>query len=151
MKKILIVAVALMALGILTTGVAYAQGMGGRGPATAEGEGPLHTYIVDAYAGALGLTPAVLETRLAGGETAYYAALSQGIAADKIPTLLANARSKAVDAAVAAGVITSDQAAWMRSHNLGQCTGQGYGMGAGTGQSVGRGMGRGGHWQQSNP
>ncbi len=157
MKNFLIVVTVLVALGILTTGVAYAQGMGGHGPVTGNVEGPLHTYIVDAYASALGLTPAVLEARLDAGETAYDVAVSQGIAADQIPTILADARSKALDAAVKAGVITADQTAWMKSHGMGQAAGQGYGMGAGTGpcngtgQPIGQGMGRGNRWQQSNP
>jgi len=70
---------------------------------------------------------------------------------------LADARSKALDAAVSAGVITADQATWMKSRGMGQGAGQGYGMGAGTGpcngtgQPMGQGMWRGGRWQQSNP
>ena len=157
MKNFLIVVTVLVALGILTTGVAYAQGMGGRGPVTGNVEGPLHTYIVDAYASALGLTPDALEARLDADETAYDVAVSQGIAADQIPTILADARSKALGAAVKAGVITADQATWMKSHGMGQAAGQGYGMGAGTGpcnrtgQPIGQGMGRGNRWQQSNP
>lgn len=157
MKNFLIVLTVLLTLGILTTGVAYAQGMGGRGPVTGGVEGPLHTYIVDAYASALGMTPAALESRLDAGETAYNVALSQGIPAAQIPTLLAGARSKASDAAVSAGVMTADQAAWMKSRGMGQGAGQGYGMGAGTGpctgtgQPIGQGVGRGGRWQQSNP
>ena len=152
MKNFLIVVTVLLALGILTTGVAYAQGMGGHGPVTGNVEGPLHTYIVDAYASALGLTPAALEARLDAGETAYDFAVSQGIAADQIPELLAGAHSKALDAAVAAGIITTDQAAWMKSRGFGQ---GGYGMGVGlgyaAGQPFGLGMMRGWHWQQTNP
>ena len=156
-KNFLIVAALLLVLGVLTTGVAYAQGMGGRGPVTGGVDGPLHTYIVDAYASALGMTSAALEARLDAGETAYNVALSQGIPAAQIPTLLADARSKALDAAAKAGVITTDQATWMKSRGMGQGAGQGYGMGAGTGpcngtgQPIGQGMGRGGRWQQSNP
>lgn len=151
MKNFLIVVTLLAALGILTTSVAYAQGRGGREPVAGNVEGPLHTYIVDAYASALGLTPVALEFRLEAGETAYDVALSQGIAAAQIPTLLADARSKALDAAVKAGVITVDQAMWMTSRGMDQGAGQGYGMGAGTSQPIGQGMGRGGRWQQSNP
>ncbi|MBI3739174.1 MAG: hypothetical protein HY258_09035, partial [Chloroflexi bacterium] len=132
MKKIsLAVVLVLIALSVLTTGVAYAQGIGG-GPGIANGEGLLHDYIIKAYADALNLTPDALESRLAKGETVYQIALAQGIAADQIPTLLADARSKAFDAAVTAGVITADQAAWMKSHGFGQ-SGRGYGMGPGAG------------------
>lgn len=150
-KTVLSIALVLAALAILTTGVAYAQGFGGRGPMAAGGEGPLHDYIVAAYAEVLNLTPAALEARLDAGETAYQVALSQGLAADQIPGLLADARVKALDAAVADGVITSEQADWMKSRGFGQ-GGNGYGMGPGmgpcdgTGQPVGPGVGRGGRW-----
>ena len=154
MKKIsLAVVLILIALGVLTTGVAYAQGVGG-GPGIVNGEGLLHDYIIKAYADSLNLAPDALESRLAKGETIYQIALAQGIAADQIPTLLADAHSKALDAAVTAGVITADQAAWMKSHGFGQ-SGRGYGMGLstgpcnGTGQPIGSGMMRG--WGQPNP
>src|SRR5581483_8956558 len=139
MKKIsLAVVLVLVALGVLTTGVVYAQGVGGR-PGMVNGEGPLHDYIIKAYADALGLTSDALEARLAKGETVYQIALAQGIAADQIPTLLADARSKAFDAAVSAGVITADQAAWMKSRGFGQ-SGRGYGMGLGAGPCNGTGQ-----------
>jgi hypothetical protein len=147
-KSILIVVLALVALSVVGVGVAAAQGFTGRGPMMTNGEGPLHDYIVKAYADALKLTPDALEARLAKGETAYQVALSQGIAAAQIPTLLRDARVKALDAALAAGVITADQATWMKSRGFGQ---GGYGMGLGTGQPMGAGMMHGGRWAQANP
>ncbi|MCL4528796.1 MAG: hypothetical protein M1282_05235 [Chloroflexi bacterium] len=156
-KTLLIVVLLLAALSVVGVGAAAAQGFGGgRGPMISSGEGPLHDYIIKAYADALKLTPDVLESRLTNGETVYQIALSQGIAADQIPTLLADARSKALDAAVAAGVITADQSTWMKSRGFGR-GGFGYGMGAGvgpcngTGQPIGSGMMRGGRWGQANP
>jgi hypothetical protein len=147
-KTILIVVLLLTALSVVGVSAAAAQGIGGRGPIVSNGEGPLHDYIIKAYADALKLTTDALGTRLAKGETVYQIALSQGISAEQIPAFLADARSKASDAAVAAGAITTDQAAWMKSRGFGQ---GGYGMGAGTGQPIGSGMMRGGRWQQPNP
>lgn len=152
-KTLLSIALVLAALGVLGIGIVSAQGFGGRGPAAPAGDGPMHNYMVQAYADALNLTPAALGARLDAGETAYQVALLQGIAADRIPSLLADARSKALDAAVADGVITSEQADWMKSRGFGRGGyGNGYGMGAGmgpcngTGQPIGPGMGRGGRW-----
>ena len=153
-KTILIVVLLLVALGMVGVSAAAAQGIGGRGPMATNGEGPLHDYIIKAYADALKLTADALESRLANGETIYQVALLQGIPADQIPTLLADARARALDSAVAAGVITADQSTWMKSRGFGQ---GGYGIGAGvgpcngTGQPIGSGMMRGGRWGQSNP
>jgi hypothetical protein len=143
-------------------GVAIAQAPqppvpGGRGPMGRSGvtvvEGPLHDYMVNAMAAALGITPTDFEARQAAGKTAYQIALDLGISADKIPALLAGARAKALDAAATAGVITQQQATWMKSRGAGM----GIGNCTGTGQRIGGGMmgggmmGRGGRWQQTNP
>ncbi len=152
MNKILVTILMVGVLALAATSVAFAQGIGGgHGPMMTNGEGPLHDYMIKAYADALKMTPDALETRLDNGETVYQVAASQGVPADQIPTLLADARSKALDAAVAAGAITADQASWMKSRGFGQ---GGYGSGTcdGTGQQLGRGMMRGGgRWSQSNP
>lgn len=146
-KTILIVVLLLTALGVVGVGAAAAQGIRGRGPLGINGEGPLHDYIIKAYADALSMTPGALEARLANGETVYQVALSQGIAADQIPAVLADARLKALDSAAAAGVITTDRAAWLKTRGFGR---GGYGLGAGvgpcngTGQPIGQGMQRGG-------
>jgi hypothetical protein len=57
--------------------------------------------LVDSLAGALGISPSDFEVRRAAGETAYQIALDLGISAEEIPALLSDARSKAIDAAVA--------------------------------------------------
>ncbi len=155
-KTILVMAIASMgvaALAVFGTGVAFAQapqpvtpgfGMGmGRG----NGEGPLHEYMVNSLAKALGITPADFETRRDSGKTAYQIALDLGISADQIPALLSGARAQALDAAVAAKAITQQQADWMKSRGAGM----GQGVCDGTGQHTAGGMGRGGRWQQANP
>ena len=164
MKKTLLIAIVLAAVaGLAVAGVASAQGPqpttpgAGVGPMMVQGQvGPLHKYMLAAMAEALGIPAADLETRLASGETFYQIALAQGIAAEDIPALMQTARSQAIAAALADGVITQAQADWMLSHAFGR-GGYGQGMGAGqgacggTGISVGTGMQRGRHWVQQNP
>ncbi len=165
-KTIVVILLVVAALAVFTTGVAVAQtpqpptpgygsGMGygsGLGPMRAFAangeEGPLHEYMVKAMAEALGISADDFETRRDAGKTAYQIALDLGISADKIPTLLSDARAKALDAAVADKVITQQQADWMKSRGAG---GMGQGNCNGTGQPVGSGMGRGWRGQQTNP
>lgn len=159
MKKIVIVIALVLVAAVSMTGIVLAQTpqpptpgtwgpmMGGR--AATGVEGPLHDYMVNAMAAALGITPSDFETRQDAGKTAYQIALDLGISADKIPALLADARAKALDAAAADGVLSKQQADWMKSrgggaYGLGNCGGM---MGGG----YGRGMMGGGRWQQTNP
>jgi len=79
-------------------------------------EGPLHEYMVAAFAPAFNLTAETLEARLDAGET--------------------------LSAAVAAGVITQEQAEFMLSH-WEQMWASDYGPGSGNCGGMGRG-GRGG-------
>jgi hypothetical protein len=167
-KTIVVMLLVLAALTVFSTGVALAQapqpvnpgngggmgmgnGAGPMGPYAITGQaGPLHDYMVNAMAEALGISPADFEARQAAGKTAYQMALDLGISADKIPTLLSGARAKALDAAVADGGISQQQADWMKSRGAGGA-GMGQGNCSGTGQPVGPGTGRGGRWQQANP
>ena len=164
MKKTLLVALVLAVVaGLAVAGVAYAQGPQPTTPGVGYGAmmyqgqvGPLHEYMLAAMADAFGIPAADLDTRLANGETFYQIALAQGVAAEDIPALMQTARSQALTAALADGVITQAQADWMLSHAFGR-GGYGQGMGAGqgacggTGISVGTGMQRGRHWAQQNP
>jgi hypothetical protein len=146
-----------VALAVSVSGVAFAQtpqppASGGGALTGGTGfEGPLHDYMINAMSAALGITPSDFEVRLAAGKTAYQIALDLGISADKIPALLADARAKAMDAAAAAGVITQQQASWMKSR--GMMMGAGLGTCTGMSQHTNGGMmGRGGpHWQRANP
>ncbi|MBL8063572.1 MAG: hypothetical protein JNK32_11160 [Anaerolineales bacterium] len=161
-KTILIVALVLMALTAVGVGVVFAQDITppftGHGPMR-DGQGPLHTFMVIEFAKQLDLNVNDINTRLAAGESMYDIALSAGVPAEDIPALMLDVRSAALDAAVAANVITQEQADWMKSHGYGQggmgsgnCTGTGQ-QGAGmNGQRGGHGM-MGGGWQnqQVNP
>ncbi len=149
MKKSMVALVLVVAaLAAFTSGVAFAQAPQPiNGAARGTGDGPLHEYMVTAMAQALGITPNDLEVRLASGQTAYQVALDLGISADKIPALLTGARAQALDAAVAAGVITQQQADWMKTRG----TQMGMGNCSGPGQRIGQGMGGGWRFQQANP
>jgi hypothetical protein len=153
MKKIVIVSlVVISALVVLGVGTVFAQGgQPPQGPVGMMGsgqEGPLHEYMIQALAKAMGIDATQLETRIDGGETPYQVAISLGIAADKIPALLAAARTSALDSAVSAGVISQQQADFMKSRGFGG--GRGMGTGACSGMG-GTGVQRGWRWQQTNP
>ena len=169
-KTLLIVALVVLALGAVGVGVVAAQSgqqpYGQRG--TVDGVGPMHDYMEQAMADAVGLSLDEFEARHDAGETFYQIALAQGFSAEEIPALMQDARAKALDAAVAAGVITQDQADWMGSRGFGRGGMMGgygsYGTGEcpmfngdevpsgqpGTGFGPGMmGGGRGGRWQQA--
>jgi hypothetical protein len=153
MKKIIVTGLlVVVGLAVLSTGAVFARGYQPPtqplGPMMAGGEGPMHEYMVKALAEALGMDAAKLETRLEGGETAYQIALAQGIAAEDIPALLSAAHTKALDSAVAAGVISQQQADWMNARGFGRGGGMGTGACDGTGKSQ---MHGGGRWQQTTP
>lgn len=162
-KTVVAMLLVVAALAILATGVAVAQepqppvpgGWPGMGPGMMHGfaagaeAGPMHEYMVKAMADVLGISVTDFEARREAGETFYQIALDLGISADKIPALMSEARSKALDAAVADKVITQEQAEWMKSRGAGM--GPGNCGGAGQGLGFGMGMGRGWRFQQTNP
>jgi len=164
-KTILIVGLVVAALVVVGAGVAFAQGSApyaGYGPMMQNGAGYLHTYMVTAFAGKLGLQVEDVNARLTAGETMYDIAIAEGVKAEDFPAWMIEVRSQALNAAVKDGVITQAQADWMSSHGFGR-GGMGNGsvgcpMQNGTGTGYGPGMmnryGRGGFgWenQQTNP
>ena len=153
----MVVAVVVLALG--AAGVAYAQSaaqgagtgsgsgwMGGRGSRggtgagnQVAGDGILHDYMIAAFAEKLNIPVVDLEARLDQGETMSQIALSTGLTVDQFRTLWVEARTQAIDQAVADGVLSQQQADWMKQHGAGQMAGgqmgNGRGMrGAGQGQ-----------------
>ena len=64
---------------------------------------------LDAAASNLGLTEAQLRTQLAAGKTLAQVATAQGKSVDGLVTALVDAAKTKLDAAVAAGRLTSDQ------------------------------------------
>jgi hypothetical protein len=106
-----------------------APGMMGRGGfGVARGEGLMHDYMIAAFAEAVDLTPAEVETRLEGGERMVEIATAQGITEEALPDLLTQVRTSALSAAVADGVITQAQADLMLEH-MNNYQGQGFGRG----------------------
>ena len=161
MKKltvtIMVVTVVVLALG--AAGVAYAQTanqgvgtgsgsgwMGGRGSRggmgagnMGTGDGILHDYMIAALAEELNIPVADLEARLEQGETMAQIAVSTGLTIDQFRTLMVEARTQAIEQAVADGTLTQEQADWMSQRGAGQMAGgqmgNGRGMsGAGQGQ-----------------
>ena len=178
-KTILIVALLVLALGVVGVGAAFAQdatpAVVGRGPMMQNGtSGPLHTFMATEFARKLGLNVNDVNTRLTAGETMYDIALSAGVTAEEFPALMTEVRANAVDAAVKANVITQAQADLMKTRGgmMSGANGAGYngdcpmqdganqngfrgGPGAG-GMMNGNGQGRGGMMngggaQQVNP
>lgn len=170
-KYLLIFSLVILALGAFSVGVAAAQGqqppVAGHGPGMMGngGSGFLNDYMVKALADTLGLPVEEFESRHNAGETFYEIAIAQGFTADELPAMMLEARNSAVDAALADGVLTQEQADWMKTRGFGRGNMQGgYGDGTcpmyGTGQvppeQPGTGfipeqgmMGR-GYWQQNN-
>lgn len=159
-KTILIVALVLLALGALGVGAVFAQGQqtpfAVQGPMIQNGGGYLHTYMVAAFAEKLGLNVDAVNARLIAGETMYDIALTEGVA--DVPALMIEVRAAALAAALADGVITQEQADWMKTRGFGRggmMGGQGYNGTCpmnGTGFTGQRGPGGGmGGWRNQNP
>ena len=135
MKRLLIVVVILVALFAVlgAASLAYAQTRtpnrqddgvarmgwrGGRGPGMMGSDGfgrvPMHPYLVDALAEALDLTPEAVQERLGASETPWEIAVSSGLNEEQARKVLSDAHIAALDAAVADGAISQEQADWIR-------------------------------------
>ncbi len=101
------------------------------------GDGVLQPYIVQAWADALGLSVEELQARLDAGENLGMIAVSLGYSPEEVWALMSEVRAAAVEQALADGVITEEQAAWLLStgqrqmQNMGQATPGGAGFGRG--------------------
>jgi len=96
--------------------------------------GPMHQYMVDALADALGISPEELQARVEAGEAMWDIARAEGLTNEEITTVMQSAHELAIEQAVADGVITQEQAEWMNDHML-----QMHGGGAGFGSCHGTG------------
>lgn len=114
-------------------------GMGG-GMMGAAGQGPLHSYMLAAFAANLGLTESDIQVQMDAGIPMWQIALDQGLTEDQVIELMANVHDEALQAAVAAGDLTQEQADWMAERMDSR---QGTGFGAGGCHGSGRG------WQQT--
>jgi hypothetical protein len=159
MKKSILVLVALVAIlaSLVVTGLAFAQSgtpadpgavgrgfgrgmmggntmqgmMGGR-LNVGEGYGPMHTYMVDAFAEALAISPEDLQAALDSGKTMWDVAEEQGKTQEEFAELMVTARTSALNQAVDDGVITREQGDWMIARMAARMEGlqaNGYGPG----------------------
>jgi hypothetical protein len=102
---------------------AYGIGMMGE-----RGEGPLHEYMISAFAESIGLSAEEVETRHDDGESLFDIAIAEGIAEEDLTELFLQVREAALGAAVADGVITQEQADLMVEH-MQSFQGRGFGSG----------------------
>ena len=107
-------------------------GMMGRfsGQGGPDGYGPMHEYMVDAFAEALDVSPEALQEKLNAGQTMWQIAEEEGIKTEEFTNLMLEARTKALDQAVADGLITQEQADWM-VQRMTQMHANGFGSSAG--------------------
>ena len=156
MKKTLFaVLIALLGLGVFTGIASASSGIAARVPSA--GTGLLHEYMEQAVADALGIPLADVEAAFETGTTLYQFALDNGIAEEDLPDFLKEVRTAAIEAALADGIITEDQAERMllfAGRGFGRGMGRGgFGTGLcdGTGIPVGTGMRMGGRGLQTTP
>jgi hypothetical protein len=109
--------------------------------------GPMHTYMLEAFAAELGSTPEEVQTRIEDGETMWEIAQSTGLTDEEITDLMLAARSEALTQMVADGVITQEQADW-RLERMNQMHTGGFGSGNCPMAGPGSGNGPGGRWDR---
>ena len=162
-KTLLVTGLIVLALSVLGVGVAFAQG--GQPPVGQGGYGWMHEYMEQALAAKLGLTEKQVEDQFAAGKPMYQIALDNGITQENLAAFMNEVHKDASDKAVAAGVVTQEQADWMlqrmqnrnqNGYGPGNCpmkNGQGgtfqrgRGMGSGMMNGRGAGFGPGQMWQ----
>jgi len=114
--------------GMMSRGNGRGFGRGMMGRNAQDGSGLLHTYMVDAFAQALGTTSEDLQAQLDAGETMWTVDQAQGLSVEEFTTLMVTARTSALNQAVADGVLTQEQADWM-IQRMQQRQGGGFGPG----------------------
>jgi len=120
------------------------------GDGVEDGHGPMHEYMIDAYAQALGMEADELEAQIDQGKTMWQIAQDQGLSDDEITDLMVEARTKAFEQMVADGVISQEQADWMLER-MDQMRNYGGGFGFCPGGRDFGGSGRGGGRWNSQP
>jgi len=144
-RNIVLALVAALTISMVAAGAAFAQGPGPGGNGVNTGtnvnmEVTLSNYMPSAIAEVLGLSVDEVDARLASGETFYTIALAQGYTVEQLPGLMTSIRTKAIELATAAGVLTADQAAFSLNNQHG---GNARGNGAGTANMYSTGDGTG--------
>jgi len=80
-----------------------------------EGYGPMHEYMEDAIAEALGIDHEELEDLLEQGKNPWQIAEEKGFSQEQFRELMDKAHDNALEKIVVDGVITEEQADWMES------------------------------------
>lgn len=145
-----LIGIALVGVVLGVTGWVHAQGpqqgqqpgygtgmMGGRGAGMmgwaydGDQTGPMHDLMMAAWAEKLGLSVEDIEASLAAGETLSDLAVAQGWTLDEFQTARVEIHTAVLDEAAEQGLITQEQADWMKTRFMrmgaGGCTGYGYG------------------------
>ncbi len=166
MKKFLVIGTFVLAATLGLASFAYAQtpapttpqtpwGSGKMGPGGMHGQydsdqlNPMHDYMEAAFAQALGVTEEELQSAREAGKTVWQLAEEKGLTVEEFQAKMLEARQSAIQAMVADGIMTQEQADWMLSRMQGNWGEGGYsgsgcpGMSGGFG---GRRGGSGGQW-----
>lgn len=113
---------------------------GNRGENRAAGGGLMHPYMTESFAQALGVSVADLQTQLDAGKTMWQIATEKGLSEEEIKAVMVSARSNALNAMVADGTLTQEQANQRLQRmdrvkagglGAGNCTGSGFQGGRG--------------------
>ena len=143
-KKLLVSVLVVAALAILATGVVAAQGTTPPGDPS-----PMHQYMEQALADALGITVDELQTQREAGKRVGEIAKGLGFSEEELPTLLSNARIAGLEAAAANGLISEEMLEWMKGRIQQRLENAGDGRGPRHGFM--HGWMRGFRFGQSNP
>jgi hypothetical protein len=118
-------------------------GMGAFGAQSAGGGyGLLHDEMLSTFAQAFNMTAEELQARLDAGDSMWTVAQEKGLSAEQFTQLAQQARSTALQQAVASGTLTQTQADWMQQH-MNRNYPDGYGPGSAN--CDGSGVRQGGH------
>ena len=162
MKKVIAVLGLVAVMGVLVTGVAFAQGgsppsgglIGRRlnadpQPVQLELDGTMHDDLLAAISDATGIPVSELETRIEAGETMAAILEGEGLDIALLREIMFDVRSDAIQSLVADGTITQEQADWMlerqsiNASRIGDCTEDPSMLRQQGGGSMGRAAGRG--------
>ena len=151
MKKIIIALTLVGAISLLGIGMVMAQEVS---PRTQAGDcpncpfgntdHPLHEYMSEALANALGITVEEFNAYREEGLTFFGIANQLNLDLDTLSASIAQIRTEAIELAFADGVLTQEQYDFMMGRaGFGNHLGGGMGFGGGTGRQHGGGFGRG--------
>jgi hypothetical protein len=79
-------------------------------------DGVLHDTMLQVFSDKLGISVTDIEARLDAGETMSQIAISEGLTIEEFQTWMLDARNQAIDQAMKDGILTTEQAEWMKSH-----------------------------------